>query len=56
MPDTYAAIYAEILADMKFTLVWKVVQSYSFSFYSLCINWYFFLMIWGVYRQRGLVG
>ena len=35
MLDTHAAVYAEIFADMKFILVWKVMQGSSFIFYSL---------------------
>ena len=35
MLDTYAAVYTEIFADMKFILVWKVMQSSSFIFWVL---------------------
>lgn len=36
MLDTHAAVYAEIFADMKFILVWKVMQSSSLIFLQPC--------------------
>lgn len=57
MLDTYAAVYAGIFAEMKFILVWKVMQSSTLVFKQPCaLIWYFPDDLRYAYRQRGLVG